>query len=116
MQSTGEQDREPVKLGLTVEQFFCGAMAASGVMGAFLGCALQGIGQHLDLSMYELMVGNQDRAFTALTAYQFTGDLLQRAGMQEPRASHLFIPSPMASFSSSPFARLESIVPLDGPT
>jgi crotonobetainyl-CoA:carnitine CoA-transferase CaiB-like acyl-CoA transferase len=80
MQSTGEQDREPVKLGLTVEQFFCGAMAASGVMGAFLGCALQGIGQHLDLSMYELMVGNQDRAFTALTTYQLTGDLLQRAG------------------------------------
>lgn len=67
MHSTGEPGREPVKLGLTVGQFFCGALAASAAMGAFLGSALHGSGQYLDLSLYEFMVGNQDRAFTALT-------------------------------------------------
>jgi crotonobetainyl-CoA:carnitine CoA-transferase CaiB-like acyl-CoA transferase len=75
MYQTGEPYREPVKLGMTVEQFFCGTVAASATMGAFMGAALQGVGQHVDLSLHEIMTGNQDRALTNLTDYQHTGDL-----------------------------------------
>ena len=82
MHSTGEEEREPVKLGLTVEQFYCGMVAASATMGASVAALRHGTGQHLDLSLFEFMVGSQDRAVTALTAYQYTGNALQRRGAE----------------------------------
>jgi crotonobetainyl-CoA:carnitine CoA-transferase CaiB-like acyl-CoA transferase len=42
-------------------------------MGAFLGSKVHGLGQHLDLSLFEIMVGSQDRAVQAHTTFQYTG-------------------------------------------
>ena len=74
MHATGTADREPVKLGVTVEQFFCGAVCASATMGAHLGAMVDGVGQHLDLALFELQVGNQDRGVQANTTYQYNGN------------------------------------------
>jgi crotonobetainyl-CoA:carnitine CoA-transferase CaiB-like acyl-CoA transferase len=77
---TGLGEREPVKLGLTVEQFYAGAIAASATFGAFMGVVLGGEGQYLDLSLFEIAVGNQDRATQANTNYQYTGVIPVRQG------------------------------------
>jgi crotonobetainyl-CoA:carnitine CoA-transferase CaiB-like acyl-CoA transferase len=73
MHGTGQADREPVKLALTVEQFYCGMVAAGATMGAHVGSLIDGQGRHLDLSLFEMMVGSQDRAAQSHTAYQYTG-------------------------------------------
>ena len=39
MHMTGMPDREPVKLGLTVEQFYAGMVCATATMGAFMGAS-----------------------------------------------------------------------------
>ncbi len=80
MYATGMPEREPVKLGLTVQQFFAGMVSATATMGAYMGSVLQGIGQHVDLSLFEIMTGSQDRAVQGHTTYQFTGVVPQRAG------------------------------------
>jgi crotonobetainyl-CoA:carnitine CoA-transferase CaiB-like acyl-CoA transferase len=81
MQNTGLHDREPLKLGLTVEQFFAGMITATAGMGAYLSAAATGEGQHVDLSIMEIMVGNQDRAVQGHMNYRYTGDSARgRAG------------------------------------
>ena len=73
MQNTGLADREPVKLGGTVEQFFAGMIAATATMGAYMSALATGEGQHVDLSLFEIMVGNQDRAVQGHMMYAYTG-------------------------------------------
>jgi formyl-CoA transferase len=73
MHSTGLAGRPPLKLGLTVEQFFAGMVSATATMGAFMGAQLNGEGQHVDLSIMEMMVGNQDRAVQTHMIYQYNG-------------------------------------------
>jgi len=80
MYSTGEASREPVKLGLTVEQIFAGMVAATATMGAYMGRVLQGYGQHVDLSLFEIMTASQDRAVQAHTNFQYVGTVGGRAG------------------------------------
>jgi crotonobetainyl-CoA:carnitine CoA-transferase CaiB-like acyl-CoA transferase len=80
MHATGMPGREPVKLALTVQQIFAGMVSATATMGAYMGSVLQGIGQHVDLSLFEIMTGSQDRAVQGHATYQFTGNLPQRAG------------------------------------
>ncbi len=80
LHATGMTEREPVKLGLTVEQFFAGNLAAAATMGAFMGTVFGGEGQHLDLALFEIAVGNQDRAAQANTNYQYTGVIPPRRG------------------------------------
>ena len=78
MYITGLPEREPVKLGLTVEQFFAGMVAAAATMGAYVGALTSGAGQHLDLSLFEIMVGNQDRGVQAHMIYQYSGVVGER--------------------------------------
>ena len=73
MISTGMPDRPPVKLGLTVEHFFAGMVSATATMGAFYGAVNDGEGQHVDLSLFEIQVGNQDRSVQGMMMYQYTG-------------------------------------------
>lgn len=80
MHWTGLPEREPVKLGLTVEQFYAGAVAAASTFGAFMGVVFGGEGQHVDLSLFEIAVGNQDRAAQANTNYGYTGVIPARLG------------------------------------
>lgn len=86
MQATGMPDREPVKLALTVEQFFCGGVAASATMGAHIGSLVDGEGQHLDLALFEMQVGNQDRGVQAHTTYQYNGNVPARTGGDSGRS------------------------------
>jgi crotonobetainyl-CoA:carnitine CoA-transferase CaiB-like acyl-CoA transferase len=80
MHATGLAEREPVKLGLTVEQFYAGALAAGATMGAFMGTVFGGEGQYLVLALFEVAVGNQDRAAQWHTNYQYTGVIPPRRG------------------------------------
>jgi crotonobetainyl-CoA:carnitine CoA-transferase CaiB-like acyl-CoA transferase len=84
MISTGMPDREPVKLGLTVEQFYAGMVCATATMGAFMGAAVSGEGQHVDMSLMEIMVANQDRAVQGHMIYQYTGPGAGRTGGGSP--------------------------------
>ena len=56
MQATGTSDREPVKLALTAEQFFCGGVSATATMGAHLGSLVDGEGQHLDIALFDAVI------------------------------------------------------------
>jgi crotonobetainyl-CoA:carnitine CoA-transferase CaiB-like acyl-CoA transferase len=80
MHSTGVPDREPVKLALTVEQIYAGMVAATATMGAFMGASAGGSGQHVDLSLFEIMTGNQDRAVQGFMGHQLAGLKAVRAG------------------------------------
>lgn len=80
MHSTGAYDREPVKLALTAEQFYAGMVAATATMGAYLGAQADGRGQHIDLSLFEIMAGNQDRAVQGFTVFQYAGTMAVRTG------------------------------------
>ncbi len=73
MIATGMPDRPPVKLGLTVEHFFAGMVTATATMGAFFGVGGGLEGQHVDLSLFEIQVGNQDRSVQGMMMYQYTG-------------------------------------------
>jgi crotonobetainyl-CoA:carnitine CoA-transferase CaiB-like acyl-CoA transferase len=73
MQVTGLPDRPPLKLGLTVENIYAGMVSATATMGAFFGASLSGVGQHLDLALMEIQVGNQDRAVQGHMIYQYVG-------------------------------------------
>ncbi len=73
MQNTGLAGREPLKLGLTVEQFFAGMITATATMGAYIESLASGTGQQVDLSMMEIMVANQDRAVQGHMIYRYTG-------------------------------------------
>jgi len=84
MHSTGLPEREPIKLALTAEQFYAGKAAAAATMGAVIGARLHGQGQHLDLSLMEIMAGSQDRTAVAHTTYQYNGNQPQR---RRPEAS-----------------------------
>jgi crotonobetainyl-CoA:carnitine CoA-transferase CaiB-like acyl-CoA transferase len=84
MISTGIAERPPVKLGLTVEQFYAGMVCATATMGAFMGASLTGEGQHVDMSLMEIMVANQDRAVQGHMIYQYTGPGAGRTGAGSP--------------------------------
>lgn len=74
MQGTGMPDREPIKLALTIQQFFAGNVAATATLGAFIGAQLHGEGQQLDLAIMEIEAGNQDRGISNLACYQYSGE------------------------------------------
>jgi crotonobetainyl-CoA:carnitine CoA-transferase CaiB-like acyl-CoA transferase len=73
MASSGLPTREPVKLALTVMQIYAGMVASAAVVGAYLGAKRHGVGQLVDLSLFEIMATNQDRALMATAAYQYLG-------------------------------------------
>lgn len=86
MQATGMPDREPIKLALTVEQFYAGNIAATATLGAFIGAQLQGVGQQLDLAIMEIEAGNQDRGISNLAAYQYSGEAQFRRQRENVRS------------------------------
>ncbi|MFC2033234.1 CaiB/BaiF CoA transferase family protein [Chloroflexota bacterium] len=81
MQTTGSSRREPVKNGETVSLHQMGFYAATGTLGAYLGSVFQGVGQHVDMSMIEALITNEEKA-AYLIAYQHCGD-------EQPRMSSI---------------------------
>jgi crotonobetainyl-CoA:carnitine CoA-transferase CaiB-like acyl-CoA transferase len=78
MYSHGTADREPLKLGATAALVQCGAMAAVAALGAVHAHEVHGVGQHVEVPLFEVQVNNVDRRSSAIVAYQFTGRVNSR--------------------------------------
>ncbi|MBI3329066.1 MAG: CoA transferase [Nitrospinae bacterium] len=78
MQQTGMADREPIKMAGNLMQYQAGNMGASATMVGLIGARLQGIGQHIDVSIFETHAGTVDRRTTLLTAYAYCGEVGHR--------------------------------------
>lgn len=79
MYSHGLEDREPLKLGGTAALLQCGAMAAVAAMGAITAYETQGIGQLVDVPLFNAQVNNTDRRNSSIMAWRFSGRIQRRA-------------------------------------
>ncbi|MEE9324716.1 MAG: CoA transferase [Dehalococcoidia bacterium] len=78
MYSVGVPERHPLKQGGNVVQYEAGAAAAAATMGVLFSSRLQGIGQHVDVSIMETQLAGVDRRHATLLAYQYCGDIQPR--------------------------------------
>jgi crotonobetainyl-CoA:carnitine CoA-transferase CaiB-like acyl-CoA transferase len=79
--STGQADLGPVRLvdGMILCQG--GNLAATATLGAYLGAALDGAGESVDVSLFETQAGTADRRATDLLAHQYHGETARREEM-----------------------------------
>jgi CoA:oxalate CoA-transferase len=80
MQQTGVADRAPIKMAGNLMQYQGGTMAAAATLVGVHGAQLQGIGQHIDVSLFETHAGTVDRRSTLLMAYAYAGEESRRQG------------------------------------
>ena len=73
MYSMGLTHREPTKMAGTAALFESGAAIAPALLGSILGNALNGEGQHVDISLAETHAGGVDRRHATAIGYQFSG-------------------------------------------
>jgi crotonobetainyl-CoA:carnitine CoA-transferase CaiB-like acyl-CoA transferase len=73
MWSHGTLDREPLKIGGTAALLQCGAMAAVAALGAVTAYEVHGIGQAVDLPLFDTQINCVDRRSSAILAYRFSG-------------------------------------------
>jgi len=78
MNNTGIIDRYPLKKAGTVIQYQVGTTAAVATMLAFLSSQDTGIGQHVDISMFESQMASIDRRMSQLLTYQYNGETSHR--------------------------------------
>ena len=81
--STGVAEKEPLKLGGTVGLYQSGVMAAFATLGSVLGSKIDGVGQHVDISLMEVQAGSIDRRMSMLMAFQYNGDITERTPLGE---------------------------------
>jgi len=74
MRATGVAEREPLKMAGNLMQYQAGTMAATATMVGIFAARLHGIGQRIDLSLFETHAGTVDRRSTYLTAYAYAGE------------------------------------------
>lgn len=79
MYSHGIAGREPLKLGGTAALLQCGAMAAVAAMGAVHAFEVQGIGQLVDVPLFNVQISNIDRRSSSILAYRFCGRVQEPA-------------------------------------
>ena len=77
--STGVSEKEPLKLGGTVGLYQAGTIAAYATLGAIFAARDNGSGQHIDVSIMETQTGSIDRRMSMLLAYQYNGEITERA-------------------------------------
>ena len=53
MAVTGPVDGEPMKVGVAVADLFTGMAAAQAVLAALIACDRDGVGQHIDMALYD---------------------------------------------------------------
>jgi len=82
MFSTGVEEREPVKMADSIVLYQAGATASVATMGALFAARLQGVGQHVDVSIMETQIGSIDRRLSMLVAYQYTGEISGRRPLE----------------------------------
>jgi crotonobetainyl-CoA:carnitine CoA-transferase CaiB-like acyl-CoA transferase len=73
MWSHGTLDREPLKIGGTAALLQCGAMAAVAGLGAVTAYEVHGIGQAVDVPLFDTQINCVDRRSSAILAYRFSG-------------------------------------------
>jgi crotonobetainyl-CoA:carnitine CoA-transferase CaiB-like acyl-CoA transferase len=81
MNSSGNPEREPVKLAGNIVQMQSGSSAAAATLGALYGALETGRGQHVDVATYETQNGSLDRRRYYLLSYQYSGFVTQRAAV-----------------------------------
>lgn len=74
MSATGVPEREPVAAARNIKMHECGYMAATATLGAWFGAQNDGIGEHVDVSIMEALLGSSDRRDCYLIAYAYTGN------------------------------------------
>ena len=80
MHANGLPDREPLKLGGRVGLYQAGTVAAGATVTSLYGARAAGIGDHLDISIFETQAGSIDRRANWVLAYQYTGENALRLG------------------------------------
>jgi crotonobetainyl-CoA:carnitine CoA-transferase CaiB-like acyl-CoA transferase len=74
MYTSGAAGRAPLKQAHNLTLYQGGAVAATATMVGLRGVRRHGVGQHIDVSLFETQAGSIDRRLTSLVAYQYTGD------------------------------------------
>ena len=82
MNSTGVDEREPVKLAGDVVQYQCGNMAATAAMAAMLTARANGRAVSVDISNLETQEASIDRRLAFLLGAAYNGRLVRREGTQ----------------------------------
>lgn len=96
MHREGLPEREPLRYGGEIAQYFSGTMAAAATMVALFGVAMGGAGEWIDISMQECMAGHPHQ-IGRRTPYVYGNEpdprkppRLAAAGMREPYAVGTF--------------------------
>lgn len=96
MYSCGIPGRHPLKLGGNCLQYQAGHMAAAATLAAYWLRCNHGIGQHVDISMQEVLAADTNHKTTNLLSYAYSGMALTTAvlGRFDPRdASATILPT-----------------------
>ena len=80
MSATGSPEREPLKMGGSVGQYQCGAVAAVAVLASLALAERRGDGVHIDLSNVETQVASIDRRMTYLLYAAYRDEDVARSG------------------------------------
>jgi len=78
MSATGVPEREPVAAARNLKLHESAYMAATATLLAWYGASEDGIGEHVDLSIMQALLGSSDRRDCYLTAYAYTGNCTVR--------------------------------------
>lgn len=92
MNSTGLQEREPVKLAGSIITYQCGNLAATATLAAVLVAEQSGEGVRIDVSNLESQESSIDRRLAFLTGYAYNGAFPHREGTQR------LTPAPMGVY------------------
>jgi crotonobetainyl-CoA:carnitine CoA-transferase CaiB-like acyl-CoA transferase len=88
MSATGIAPRPPVRLAAGASEYFAGTLAAGATLVATRAAESSGVGDHLDISIVECLIGSPDRA---ILQWPYTG-------VEEPRIT---APRPLQNFPCS---------------
>ncbi len=80
LHQTGHIEREPLKLGGHVAHYHAGLTAAFAILTALRRVEGGGLGDYIDVSVYECQSGFRDRRVISLTAAAYTGQAALRGG------------------------------------
>jgi len=78
MSANGVPEREPVAGTRNIKMQECSYMAATATLGSWFGARKDGIGEHIDVSIMESLLGSSDRRDCYLLAYAYTGNTTVR--------------------------------------
>jgi crotonobetainyl-CoA:carnitine CoA-transferase CaiB-like acyl-CoA transferase len=78
MWGTGAPDAEPASVADKLNLHLVGQSACAATLCVYFGAQLSRAGQHIDMSIMEVLAAAPDRRGVALVAYQYCGDRLVR--------------------------------------